>query len=1120
MNLKIFNAKKRQQSFFKTFPDYIRRSDSAVICKTIFLLVLLFGMYAGSGLYAQSVKTHVANNNEIIISGRVRDPGGEFAPGVTIGVKGTDRFASTNDRGEFTIKVPGKQSILVFKSISYETSELPVGNRTNIDITMKTHTSALNEYVVIGYDRVKRSDATMAVSRVSTKGLNEKGVSNIQEFLAGKAPGVRVTQDNGGEPGGGISIVIRGMGSLGGSSQPLYVIDGVPLDMPNVSALSTNGNSFIGAGSNSVNPITAINPNDIESIDILKDAAATAIYGSRGSNGVVLITTKAGKTGKPRLTIGVNRALSTSLKNIDVLSAKDYANFVNEAYFYKKYIGYNTALKQPYLPSEIENLKTYDHQRELQKVAPTTDLNASLSGGNDLSKYYLSGQYFDQHGIIGNTRLKRYNFKISYDNNISSRLKFNTNLTLTGTGRTGIATSSIKSAIGWAPSSPFINPDGTFNQVNNFYYGDAYVNDSIVGSLYYNPRFDVSTVRSYIGTNALGANPLNFSSKNGQQNENTNFQLLGNASLIYKVSEDLNVTGQFSLTSYDARLQNYIPSTFILPYTTAAGVASLGNSQNYKLLYQLSANYRHEFTGGHTLTGVLVGTAEKFESQTQSTSSMGFTSDGLGFYGIQAGATPDIPKSTYDGYQLVSSIARLAYDYKGLYYLTASGRYDGSSKFADGSKFGFFPSLSVSWRIDNEKWFRNIFHDAISDFKLRASWGLVGNQSISSYSTLSTLTAAITAFGGHTATSFAPSRLPNNDLRWEKTQSYNIGADLSFLKGRIAVTAEVYRRRTSDLLYNVSIPNTSGFSSMIANIATLKNEGLEFGVNTINVKSNNWRWTTDFNISFNRNMVEKLTGSAGDYINVENVVGSAFLFRVVPGEALGQFFGYRTIGVWTDKTILEKPATFQAGVKEGSRRYADINNDKLLTDADRVYLGSALPRFDGGFANSVGYRQFELAATFSYSVGNKIFNYGDMNVTGMGGFNNIKKAVYNKRYRIIYPDTDPKLAEEIRKNNETTKVSVPGTLSDARESTDYYIEDGSFLRCRDISLTYIVPAKLLSKLRLQSFRAYINLQNPFTITRYSGLNPEVNTSGGLAMGVDNGSYPMGRSYRFGFTIGL
>ncbi|RYF24133.1 MAG: SusC/RagA family TonB-linked outer membrane protein, partial [Flavobacteriales bacterium] len=822
--------------------------------------------------------------------------------------------------------------------------------------------------------------------------------------------------------------------------------------------------------------------------------------------------TKSGSLGKAKINASFTNGFSSIGKYLETLNSQDYANFSNEAYANRK-----LTTGVPFTPEEIPNLPYYDAQRSITQTGQTRDLNLSVSGGDTKSKYYLSGQYFSQGGVIRNTKLNRYNFKVNYQNNITNKLDLNINLNLSRTAANGNVANSfaggyLNSAVVWSPTSPLVNPDGTYNVIRTYQYGTTNVIDPNAGSIYYNPRFPLTEV---LGLIDLGFNnPLAF--VNAITNDNTSTQVLGNLTLNYNINKNLKWSNVLGVTTYNTLLENYIPTTVPRSYALR-GVATLGNQQSEKTLLQSTLSF-NKVIKKHNINGVVGVTAEDYTSKTQNSSTQSFTTDITGVNAIQSGAVVQTPTSDVSNFTLLSTLARLNYHYNYKYYVTLSARYDGSSKFAEGNKFGFFPSLGLSWRVTKEKWFKI---PAINEFKLRASIGEVGNQAIGPYNTLSTLSYAGVVFGGAVNTGYVPSRIANPDLFWERTKQINAGVDISLFKDRIMFTADAYQRKTSKLLYQITLPGTAGFSNLLQNIATLNNQGVDLTLSTVNIVKKDFKWTTDFNISFNRNEITKLSGKENEFLAVQQLNGTAsFLSRIQAGGPVGRFYGYKTIGVWNDQTILTKPNTFQTGVIEGDRRFEDVNNDGFLNDLDRSYIGSALPKYYGGFNTSLTYKNFSLSTYFSYSVGNQVFNQLSWNLNSTGGYTNILKSVYDQRYIPITATTDPARVEAIRANNLITKVTAPGSRQSAAEVTDYYVEDGSYLRCKDITLSYSLSENLLKRLKVTNLSIFANLQNPFTITGYSGYNPEVNTGSGLTRGLDNGAYPLSKTIRFGLNVGF
>jgi TonB-dependent starch-binding outer membrane protein SusC len=1055
---------------------------------------------------------------KIQITGSITDEKGEPLPSASVVVQGTNNGTISDDNGKFTLKDVLATSKLVVSFIGFDAQIIDVDNRTTISV-MLIEGKALEEVVVIGYGEAKKSDLTGSVGQIKTKMIEESGYSNFQQAIAGKVAGVVVSETSG-QPGSGLTIEIRGASSLNFSTQPLYVIDGIPLEDPNVGAL--NNNAYL-AGVTAASPLASINPNDIASLEILKDASATAIYGSRGSNGVILITTKSGQKGKPKVGFNYSISVAQPLKEVDVLGGQDYARLMNEI----RKVRNPTDTFIPYLESDFPKLVEFNPQKAATISAVTSDANLSLSGGDNRSKYYLSGQYYYQQGLVKSTDFKRYNFRATYENDITARLKLNTSLTYTNSQSNGNMSASILQATQrWAPVNPYYNPDGSLNILNRaFHYGSEIYDDPYFGRIYYNPRFPITEVIAGIVENptTFGTNPASLldgkTKGGGIVNINNNNQIIGNATLSYKLTESLRLSGVFGVTSYNALLENYLPSTFTPSAggttITQRGVASIGNLQTLKLLYQGTLSYDKKIKQ-HSVNAVIGATAEAFTEKRQNMSSQGFVNDFTGVNNIQAGQTPQVPVSNYNGYQLVSSIFRTSYNYAGRYYLTVSARYDGSSKFTEDNRFGFFPSVGGSWRVANEKMIRKI--KAISELKLRASYGIIGNQAVGAYNTLSTLSNNSVIFGNNVVNAaYFPSRLPNRNLSWESTKQANIGLDFGLFKNRVDLQVDIYRKITDDLLYNVDLPGTTGFSNQTKNVASITNQGLEIALTTVNVKTTKLSWSTSFNIAFNRGIVNKLAGNQGEFLGINQLVGNTFLFTLRPGESIGQFVGLKSLPVWNEETIKTKPATFQSTAKEGDPRYADLNNDGLLTNDDRVNIGSALPKYTGGMRTELIYMGFSLNVFLNFSYGNQIFNQNAWTMTDMSGTNanNVYQRAYDSRYIVLSTLTDASKLEAVKANNLVTKTASPGALLDRREVADYYVEDGSFMRLKDINIGYTIPNALLKRLKVGTLKVYVNLQNMATWTKYTGLNPEVNTGSLSTRGLDNGSYPLFKNYRFG-----
>ncbi len=1068
----------------------------------------------------------IAQNNSI--SGIVKNATGEVLEGVTIKVKQTGVLFKTNDKGSFSAKISIGQT-LVFSYVGYNDYEFQVKDSKPISIVMSVKFDEQEEVVVIGYLQQRRPDVSTAISTVTPKNADKGGYSNFQQILGGRAAGVNVMENNS-EPGGGINIEIRGVSSISGSTQPLYVIDGVPIELPD---MNLNGSSQISSlfGNNlTANPLSMLNPNDIESIEILKDAAATSLYGSRGANGVVVITTKSGKVGKAKIVINFNQSVNTPQKRVDILGAEDFATYANEAWALRKLRGINTNTNDtPYLASEIPLLKEYDHQKDLSGSAVTRDASISISGGAiGGAKYFVSGQYFDQQGVITGTYLKRYSGRINYEVPLNPKLTLNVNLGVTSTDRFGTPTQTLTSrALNWAPTSPLLNPDGDFNYLWDYRYGsgDASYVDSRFGTVFHNGRFSRSEINAALGdveSSQSRLNPLLITSERGVRNSNTSSQILATASLNYKFNNDFSVQGKVSVNQFNSLLQTFIPINIPLITTNYRGEANTGNSQNNSVLYQANFNYRKKLGLYHNFNTVLVFTAEKFVQKSQRSVVGNFNNNITGFNNLGA-ALPQSITSSYNGNQLVGSILQINYSYKKSIVVNLSSRYDGVSKFAKGNQFGLFPAASLAWKMEQEKWFKPI-KKVVTESKLRVSWGLVGNQAISAYETQSTLVPNFSVWGNNfQSIGFSPARLGNPNLTWETTNNSNLALDLGFFNNKVTSTIELYRRRTKNLLFQVQTSPSTGFTTMLDNIGTLLNEGLELTLGVRIINKRNFKWRVEGNINFNRNVVEKLrTNSPNEFYTAGNLTNNVPTLRVATGRAVGAFYGLTSLGLWDSAGIANAPVGIRGNAREGERRFADLNGDGLLNDLDRTWLGSALPVGFGGFNTTVNYKNFELSAFFSYAYGHQIFNQFQINWGTMTGLNNVRKDAFDNRYRYVFPGMDPKLAAEIRESNKYATAVVPGTTADQRESTDYFIENADFFRCRDLSLSYKLPPSITKRLKVQNIQVYGNVQNLFIITKYTGFNPEIGASSGrgFARGMDNGAAPLAKAYRFGFTITL
>ncbi|WP_304066993.1 SusC/RagA family TonB-linked outer membrane protein [Pedobacter glucosidilyticus] len=1059
--------------------------------RILYLISFLLFTY-NSMVFSQQLKSITG----IVIDG----DSNESLPGTSITVRGTNRGVVTKADGKYEIQAKAGD-VLIFNFLGFIEQSITVGDKTNIDVKLESSASSLNEVVVIGYGSIAKSDLSGAVSSINAKDIGDQSFSNFQQFLSGRASGV-VVQEASGAPGAGLSIEIRGMSSISGNSQPLYVIDGLPFD-----AIESSGGSIY-APNTVTNPLADINPNDIESVEILKDASATAIYGSRGANGVVLVTTKKGKIGAPRINLSYNYSLSEMNFPVDRLNLADQITAVNERLAYR---GFDPG----YTPEEIPNVKYYDHLRDVSRTGSIKDANLSISGGTAMAKYYISYQNFDQQGIYKNSGLNRNSVKVNLESNIWKNLKLTSTATYNRTVNTGYpVTSSLgsglfTSALAYSPLVPMINPDGSYNKLGDYRYGDSVYEDPLLGTIYYNPRYDIET--QILG--AISEEPSNNTMVliNDYKSLNTAQTLVGNFGLSYKISNKFTLNGKLGVIARQALAQTYRPRS--LPVERAwKGMARLDNGQSKKLLYESTLNYNTKI-GKHKIDGVVGATLEKYEGESFFSETREFPNDLTGFYDIGAGSSPQVPRSDYDGNQLASYLGRFNYNFDNRYLVTLTGRYDGSSRFAKGNQFGFFPSAAVSWRVLNEKFMKSV--KFLSDLKLRASYGVVGNQAVGNYSTLSTYGAGSNYnFGSVINTAYTSSRLPNPDLSWEESKSLNLGADVAVLKNRITLGINLYQKDTEKLLYTVITPLTTGFSNTVQNVGAMQNKGLELDISVIPFKGN-FFWKSDFNIGFNRNKIVKFAGDL-DYIQSGTEIGG--FTRSYLGRPIAEIYGYRTLPVWNPESLAAKPATFQPGAREGDARYEDVNGNNVLDNEDLVPLGNSLPKFTGGFGNNISYKSFDFNIFMSFSYGAYAYNAFVARMADVGG-NNTANKFFENRYRTITPDMDLETVEKLRAFNQNTHYPRAGAYTEIRTSRDYYVEDASYIRVNSMTFGYTLDSKLVNRIKIQSARLFITAQNPFIITNYSGINPEgASSNTTIARGIDNGSYPLSKIFLFGANL--
>lgn len=971
----------------------------------------------------------------------------ETLPGATVTIKGVTNSASTNIDGEFELITGQKYPYtIVITYIGYKTAELVV-NGSPVTIALERDSRQLNDVVVVGYGTQKRGDVTGAVSSVAQSNLQQP-VSSIDQALKGAAPGVQVTQTSG-EPGGGVSIRVRGGSSIQGGNEPLYVIDGFPVYNSTSTAGTLSGTP--------TNPLSSINPADVESVDILKDASATAIYGSRGANGVVIITTKKGKADKSNVAYEASFGIQSLRKKIDLLNAHNFAILRNDAL----YDAAPSKGRYQYLSqAQIDQLgQGTDWQDAAFRNAPSQNHQLSISGGSQKVRYLVSGNYFTQDGIITNTDFKRLGFRANVDAQPYERLKISASLTASKTDADVAPNGVIGSLLIMPPTATIYQPDGSYTLRNPF--------------------------------ENIFANPI--ATLNGEINKSTTNRLLGTTFAEYTIISGLTLKVLFGTDVNNIEEKNYLPST-IYEGSLTNGSASRGSLNSYSWLNENTINYAKTF--GKNSFDVLAGfTQQSYSRENFTAGSQNFIVNSLTYNSLQSGSVLVTPTADATTWNLNSYLARVNYNYNRLYYFTASIRADGSSRFGKGNKWGSFPSAAASWNISNEHFFEPLTK-TISDLKLRASFGTTGNLEIGEYQSLATLATYTYLFGNSAATGFAPNRIANDDLSWETTNQYNAGIDIGFFDNRIILNLDGYYKKTTNLLLNVEIPWTSGYDNSLENYGSVQNKGLEIGLSTKNLVGA-FKWNTGLNLSFNRNKVLTIGNGATSYIS------GNYIIQV--GQPLGSYYGSVTNGILqTGEEATKGKYTGSAVPKAGDRLYKDINGDGIFTTAaDKTIIGNAQPDVIYGLSNNFSWKGFDLSVFLQGSYGNQILNTNKQNLELFTGQQNASATALDR-----WTPTNP-------------SQTIPrAKLDPAPVFSDRFIEDGSFIRVKNITFGYSVPKALVNRIKLASASIYVSAQNLLTWTKYTGYDPEITSGSNVSPGTDAGIYPVSRTFNLGFRLGF
>lgn len=1021
------------------------------------------------------------------ITGKVSNENGEPLEGVTIAVKGTSTAVTTDAEGRYRISVPTTGRTLSFNLLGYEAQERPLSATSTVDVVMHMSMSGLDEVVVVGYGTQKRASVTAAISSVPMNELRDMPVSNVATAMQGKIPGV-VIQQNNGAPGSTPAIKVRGFGSINAGNSPLIVVDGNIVSADVFAQLSSI---------------------DIESIDVLKDASSSAIYGSRGANGVIMVTTKKGKAGTSAVNLDVYAGLQHVSRTMDILNSQQFAQFgkdaSNNAYLDNipgaSINDPNSARPSNFLryryprgevldwfdfddPTKLANLPYYDYQDLIFRAAHISSYQLSFSGGTDQTRYSVSGGYLDQDGIMRGSDLSRYNLRINVETQVLPKLTMGANLIPSYRTRNEVNAGGhwadngvINAALSAMPMAPIYAADGVT----------------------YSSQTELAPAYNYPGVTNPVANITERYNKLNTAN------LVANAYAAYDILENLTyrATGNVNFAGNRRNLyrSSRMPLNQILPPSVATGTAA--SDQGLSWLFNQTLDYNTTFNDHHTL-GALIGMeSTRYAFQSSSATGNAFPNDLVRTLNASASGTTTTATSEMVENSTVSYFARINYAYQDKYLVNVSVRRDGSSIFGPDRRWGSFPAVSAGWRISEEHFLQQV--NGLSELKLRVSYGLSGNNAFASnYPHAALLSTDNYVFNNVLANGLFASSPENRELSWEKNEQLDVGLDLGLFNHRLYITADYYDRTTKDLLLSVNVPTITGFNTVVQNIGKMQNRGWEFSANSRNF-TGSFTWHTNANLSFNRNKVLAL-GPTGDPIRSGTGVGETNITMI--GQPIGSFFGYRQLGVFMNQAELDAHP-HDATTRPGDVKYADINRDGRFNADDREIIGNNQPDFIYGLTNSFSYAGFDLNIAIQGTQGGQILNLSRRFFENLEGNQNQLATILN-RWR---SEADPGDGVTPRANARTTG------LNNAVSSR--WVEDGSYLRIQHVTLGYKLPTATTSRWNIQQVRIYLAAQNLYTWSNYMGYNPEVsNYEGALTGGVDYGSFPLARTISAGINIGF
>lgn len=1064
---------------------------------------------------------------------------GSLLPGVSVAVKGGQVGSVTDFDGNFEISA-NKDDVLVFSFIGFKTLEVGLEGRNNLEVNLTADVSELDEVVVVGYGSVKRKDLTGAVSTIKSDEIEKIKTTSFEGAIASKAAGVQVVRSEGG-PDAAFKIRIRGGTSINASNDPLYVIDGFPITGGSVS-------TSIGQGNSSTSPLATLDPSSIESIDILKDASATAIYGSRGANGVILITTKKGVPGRSQISFESYFGVSRLANKLDVLSAQEFIDFRNDYQtWFPAFAAINDDTNQnkflaegfrvddgtgTYIPIDLATM-TFDPpiliddwQDVITRSAITKNYRLSANGGNKNTRYNASFSYQDREGIIRTSEIERYTGNFNITTKLNDKLEAGFNGNVGHISRSGVVTAASNNSQG---RSGIVTSAILFPPVQS-------------PRQWFQNEYDPETGRLIANRNGDVSNPELMLSEN--TNTGTTLQTSLNAYLAYELAEGL--TFKSSIRGFSMAVKNKAWFTNKFGWSRGVGGRSITRFYNSSsLVTEQNLNYLKDF-GDHRINATLVYERQQRTSENLTSNSTGFDIPNLNLDALQGALNTEPTQSYAFNSSVESFLARVQYDAFNKYLLTASLRYDGSSRFAEDKRWDYFPSLGLAWRISNESFLKN--NSLISDAKLKFSYGQSGNTEIPAFKSIAQAGISSYVFGGSSLTTGSSIiQLANEDLTWESTREIDYGLSLGLFNNRITMEADYYDKETSNLLLEVPLPATSGYQTAFKNLGLVSNKGYEFAVNANMIENRDFNWNMNFNISFNENKVLDL-GDADEFFVTaigDNQTNNDYVVRV--GESLGSIYGLAYDGVYNYQDFVEfdgmsiddanaklyadaaavgdgtemwwtlNQYTLKEGVpvnalvtngtyRPGMTKFKDINGDGIINDDDRHIIGNTLPKHFGGMTQNFNYKNFDLSVQTSWSYGNDVYN------------KTLKKGAqtavpWRNKFSIVDDRWSP------ANPNGTFTAFSAGNSGDVNSAAyDLYLEDGSYFRIGNITMGYTFPKEVMKKIGVKHLRLYVSLDNVHIWTKYSGWDPDVSVGNNqLTPGLDVDSYPRSRTFRTGIV---